>query len=468
MKRQWVMGVAAFAVLMMGSVAAPKNFIIIFTDDQGYGDLGCFGSPRVPTPNIDQMAKEGLKLTSFYTASSVCSPSRAALLTGRMPKRAGVPKVLFPRSQDGLPADEITIAELLKQKDYATALVGKWHLGHKKPYLPTNQGFDSYFGVPYSNDMSIAKELAIAPDIQFNSGWTRQRLESDWVQYQKDYKSMKDYVPLMRDEEVIEYPADQAHLTQRYTEEAVKFIKENREQPFFLYMAHTMPHTPFFVSEDFTDKTGHGLYCDSLAEIDWSVGQVIDAVKSNGLTDDTLILYTSDNGPAKGSRPSGSHSSDQSPSAGPLRGYKFETFEGGQRVGTVAWSPGMIAAGQESDEMASTLDLFPTLAGLAGAELPDGHVLDGYSLVDFLSGESAVSPRDTMYYYKANSTEIDGIRVGDWKYLITGSRGKPKPMLFNLKEDLGERNNLITQHPEKAEALKKAMMEFDASIAVSE
>jgi arylsulfatase A len=220
---------------MLGALqasAAPKNFIVILTDDQGYEDLGCFGSTRIKTPNIDQLAREGMKLTSFYTASSVCSPSRAALLTGRMPKRVGVPAVLFPWSETGLPEEEITIAEMLKTRGYATGMVGKWHLGHLKKYLPMKQGFDSWFGLPYSNDMSIAKELNLAEDLKLVNGWTIERLQADILQYQEDYKSMKNIMPLMQGEEVIEYPVDQSLLTKRYTEEAVRFIRENKDRPF--------------------------------------------------------------------------------------------------------------------------------------------------------------------------------------------------------------------------------------------
>ncbi|SMP42145.1 arylsulfatase A [Neorhodopirellula lusitana] len=466
--------IAAVLLLIAGPLqAAPMNVIIILTDDQGYEDLGCFGSTRIKTPNIDQMAAEGIKLTSFYTAASVCSPSRAALLTGRMPKRAGVPAVLFPYSQTGLPEDEITIAELLKTKDYATGIVGKWHLGHLPKYLPINQGFDSYFGLPYSNDMSIAKELAIASEPKLHRGWTMDQLNADVVQYQHDYKSMKNVMPLMRGQEVIEYPVDQSQLTKRYTEEAVQFIHQNRDHPFFLYLPHSMPHNPIHVSEAFDGVSGSGRYCDSIEEIDWSVGEIRKAVSKAGLDQHTFIVYCSDNGPANRRK------SLRGSSAGPLRGFKFDTFEGGQRVPAVLWAPSVIPPGSVSNEILSTLDLLPTIAHYVDVAMPRDRVFDGYDISDVLEGKSKKSPRHEMYFYKANSEMIDGIRAGDWKYLKEGDRRplKPtadqsanqptrtkEPMLFHLNQDLGERTNLHRKYPEKVEELKRKMKAFDATI----
>lgn len=453
--------------------AAPKNFIIILADDQGYEDLGCFGSTRIKTPNIDRLADEGMKLTSFYTASSVCSPSRAGLLTGRMPKRVGVPSVLFPFSQTGLPPEEITLAELLQTKGYATAIVGKWHLGHKKEFLPTHQGFDSFFGLPYSNDMSISKDLALSKNIKLNQGWTLDKVQADVAQYQTDYRSMKNTMPLMRGEEIVEYPVDQSQLTRRYTEEAVRFIHENKDQPFFLYLPHSMPHWPIFVSKPFENHSGNGLYSDCIEEIDWSVGEIRKALEATGNADDTFILYCSDNGPAnRALKPDSS-------SAGPLRGVKFDTFEGGHRVPAVLWAPGTIQAGAESDVITSTLDILPTIAHYTGIPLPADRVTDGYDLADLLAGASSVSPRNEMYYYAANSTKMDGVRVGDWKFLYEGSsfapvvnpgdkpqkrQGNVAPMLFNVKADMGEQTNLYSAHPEKVAELKKQMNLFDKGI----
>ncbi|WP_218939686.1 sulfatase family protein [Lutibacter citreus] len=462
-------------LIMMQANSQSKNFIVILTDDQGYEDLGCFGSKRMNTPNIDKLAKEGMKLTSFYTSSSVCSPSRASLLTGRMPKRVGVPAVLFPNSKTGLPETEITIAELLKSKGYKTAVIGKWHLGHLKQFLPTNQGFDYYFGLPYSNDMSIAKELQISKNIKLNNGYTLNKLKTDQQQTElnrKD-KSIKNIMPLMRNEEVVEYPVDQSQLTKRYTQEAVSFIKRNKKNPFFLYLPHTMPHHPLYVSKDFDGSSGNGVYTDAIQEVDWSVGQIVKTLKESGLDKETFILFCSDNGPAN------RYNNPEWASAGPLRGVKFDTFEGGQRVPAIVWAPGTIKPNTESDEITSTLDILPTIAHYTGIALPQNRIYDGYNLTDLFRGETIISPRKEVYFYTANRKTIEGIRVGDWKYLEKGSRfttlnnkgekptklvGDIKPMLFNLNKDVIERANVFDKYPEKVTELKRKMKEFDASI----
>lgn len=401
------------------SLAAPKNFVIILTDDQGYEDLSCFGSKRVQTPHIDQLAAEGMKLTSFYTASSVCTPSRASLLTGRIPKRAGLTNVLFPWSKNGLNPDEITIAELLKEQGYATAIVGKWHLGHEQRFLPANQGFDSFYGLPYSNDMWIAPEMKVAPDVVLKEGYTAEKIQLDMDEIVKmkgkPDGSLKGKMPLMRNTEIVEYPADQTTLTRRYTEEAIRFISSHNDQPFLLYLAHTFPHSPYYVSKAFEGASGNGTYCDTIYELDWSVGQVMAALKANGLQDDTLVIFCSDNGPAPAF-----YSKDPRGSAGPLSGVKFETMEGSQRVPAMVWAPGLIPAGTVSDEILSTLDLFPTIAHYAGAALPKDRVLDGYDLSAYLEGRASKSPRNEMYFYFSNSDKMDGVRVGDWKYLSQG------------------------------------------------
>ncbi|MDZ8118777.1 sulfatase family protein [Pontiella agarivorans] len=466
-----LMAVLVLSSLTLSVMAAPKNFVIILADDQGYEDLSCFGSKRIESPNIDQLAREGMRMTQFYTASSVCTPSRAGLLTGRMPKRAGVPRVLSPfRGSEGMPPSEITLAELLKEKGYTTGIIGKWHLGHMQKYLPLNQGFDSWFGLPYSNDMTIAAELKFSPNLKLNNGYTQEMLQNDLKLYLKKYQEYKGTMPLMRGHEVIEYPVDQTQLTKRYTEEAVQFIHENKEKPFFLYLAHSMPHRPIYTSEPFKGS-GADLYSDCIQEIDWSVGEVIKALKETGLDKETFVIYTSDNGPAGMGGP-------EAGSAGPLRGKKFQTFEGGLRVPTVIWAPGEVPAGMVCDEMVSTLDLFPTLAAYAGAALPKDRIYDGYDVRRLLSGETTKSPRHEIYYYEANLPDMDGIRVGDWKFLYKGDRDlskfrknmKPrnfKPMLFNLKDDPAERNNLYSAYPEKVEELKKQMDAFDATIQPS-
>lgn len=447
--------------------AAPRNVIVILTDDQGYEDLSCFGSARLKTPNIDRMAEEGIKLTSFYTASSVCTPSRAGLLTGRLPKRVGLPKVLFPYSDNGLSPDEITIAELLKEKGYATAIIGKWHLGYQAAFLPTRQGFDSYFGIPYSNNMTIAGKMKIAEDVVLTGGYSLDQLRADMDAVNRSkgkVKALSDLAPLMRGDEVVEYPADQATLTARYTEEAVAFIEANQEKPFFLYLAHSFPHTPLFAGKAFQGSSGHGIYPDVIQELDWSVGQVLRTLKEHGLEEDTLVIFCSDNGPAPGYGRG---------SAKPLSGTKFETLEGGQRVPAIVWAPGLIPSGSVRDEILSTLDLFPTIAHYTGCSVPGDREYDGYDISGVLEGRAPESPRSEMYFYTAGTTDIDGIRIGDWKYLNHGYKGaKSRDLtpdqigekLFNLREDIGETRNLIHVYPEKAKELKRKMKTFDGGI----
>ncbi|WP_158971771.1 sulfatase [Paraglaciecola sp. L3A3] len=445
-----------------------QNVVVIFSDDQGYEDLSSFGSKKADTPNIDQLAKEGMKLTSFYVASSVCTPSRAALLTGRMPVRAGAQHVVFSSAAiydgKGLPPQEITIAELLKQKNYATGLIGKWHLGHEKAYLPTAQGFDYFYGLPYSNDMSIASNMDIAEDIILNEGYTLEQLHDDANQIATEgmvaYKRLKRKVPLMRGNQVIEYPANQSTLTERYTKEAVSFIKENKQKPFFLYFAHTFPHLPIFTGEKFKGSSKGGAFYDAVQEIDWSVGEVMKALKEQGLDKNTLVIFTSDNGPnSKGS-------------AKPLRGSKFTTYEGGLRVPGIIWAPTEIEP-TVSDEIVSALDLFPTIANYAGIELPKDRIYDGVNISRFLRGEQKDSPRKEIFYYSANTSTLDGIRLGDWKFIYKGfnpsqqqkiSGQELNEKLYNIKLDAPEKHNLINKHPEKVKALKQHMQSFDMAL----
>lgn len=441
--------------------AAPKNFIVILTDDQGYGDLGCFGSTRIKTPNIDRMATEGIKLTSFYVAASICTPSRGALLTGRMPKRIGLARVGAPaRPEIGLSSNEVTIAMLLKKKKYTTAIIGKWHLGHTEEFLPTQHGFDSFWGIPYSNDMSISPGMKVAPNVVLNEGYTLDKLRADEKLIHS--KAVKGKVPLMLNKEISEYPADQTTLTQRYTERAVTFINENKEKPFFLYLAHAFPHRPIHVGKAFKGSSGHGDYCDSIQEIDWSVGQVLEAIEKNNLQKDTLVIFTSDNGQAGAEG-----------SAGPLRGRKTQTYEGGMRVPGIVWAPGTIPAGSVSDQMLSTLDILPTIAHYTDIALPDDRIYDGFDVSALLEGRTSKSPRNTLFFYSAASMDIDGIRLGDWKYLNRGykpeARQKPHESelcekLFNLRDDIGEKKNLFSAYPEKVEELKRQMHHFDASV----
>lgn len=436
----------------------PPNVVIIFTDDQGYQDIGCFGSPDIATPHLDQMAAEGMKFTDFYVAAPVCTPSRAALLTGKYPKRLGMAKgVLFPHSGGkGLAPEEITIAEHLKKRGYATACFGKWHLGHMDHVLPTAQGFDTYYGVPYSNDMWLAPELKPADDILLRDGITMAQMKAQGVK--KPKKEHRHLVPLMRDNRVVEYPADQATLTKRYAEESVKFIEQNKDKPFFIYMTPAMPHIPLFASEAFKGKSKAGLYGDTIEEIDWAVGQINAALKKHGLEDNTLVIFTSDNGPWLSF-------GDHGGRALPLRNGKGSTFEGGQRVPCIMKLPGTIPAGTTCSEMTGTLDLLPTIGSLAG--LPVEHAIDGADASDLLKGiEGAKAPRDFFLYYLMNG-KLTCIRMGDWKLIMDVpaigysqkvepkdyTKGDFEPELYNLREDIGETRNLYKQHPEIAAKL---------------
>ncbi|MGB7343829.1 MAG: sulfatase [Pirellulaceae bacterium] len=430
------------------------NFIIIFTDDQGYNDLGCFGSPTIKTPNIDRLAAEGRKYTSFYSACSVCSPSRAALLTGSYPKRVGMHRhVLFPKSDYGLNSTEYTIADHLKSQGYATACIGKWHLGHHPETLPRANGFDSYFGIPYSNDMNH-------PD---NQG--KPKLASDILWADQESCITKWQTPLFANEEIVELPVDQRTITRRYTDKAVEFITANKEQPFFIYLPHSMPHIPLYVPDDVYDSDPANAYKCVIEHIDAEVGRVSDTVRELGLAEKTYIIYTSDNGPWLQFKNHGG-------SADPLRDGKGTTFEGGQRVPCVMWGPGRIPEGTSTNAFTSTIDLLPTIAALSGKPLPDENKIDGFDISSTF--QSQESPRDEFVFYSAQGN-LEGIRVGDWKYLEIHPRQnakqkklpEPKVFLFNLADDLGEQTNLHEQKPGIVAALKSRMHEIDQEITAN-
>ncbi|MEE2826430.1 MAG: sulfatase [Planctomycetota bacterium] len=426
---------------------ATPNFIVIFCDDLGYGDLGCFGHPTIRTPHLDQMASEGQKWTEFYVAASVCTPSRAALQTGRYPIRNGMcsmkRRVLFPDSQGGLPPTEITLGRLLKQRGYATHAIGKWHLGHLPKYLPTRHGYDTYYGIPYSNDMD------------FVQGSTRNRFENP------DFRNFN--VPLIEGEAILERPADQNTITKRFTERACQLIRKQQDgQPFFIYLAHNLPHVPLFRSSEFADASRRGLYGDVIEEIDWSVGQILSTLRETGQDKETLVVFTSDNGPWKSFRQQGG-------SAGLLRDGKGSTWEGGMREPTLFWWPGKIQPGVVM-EMGSTLDLLPTFGQLAGAKLPADRTLDGFDLSPtLLEGQS--SPRDQMIYYHGD--EVFAVRKGMYKAHFqtktsyTGQREAKKhdpPLLFHLGHDPGEQHDLAKQHPEIIETLQALKRVHQASV----
>ena len=426
--------------LTRAAPAAPEgrpNVVLIFTDDQGYQDLGCFGSPKIKTPNLDSLAAEGRKFTSFYVASPVCTPSRAALLTGCYPKRVGLERgVLFPRSRTGLNPKEITLADLLRDRGYATTCIGKWHLGHLPPFLPARQGFDSYFGIPYSNDM-----MTQAPD-------------------------GKRGAVLMRDEKVIEHATDQRLLTERYTAEALKFIEANRDRPFFLYLPHSMPHTPLHVSDRFKGRSERGLYGDVIECIDWSTGEILKALEKHGLADKTLVIYTSDNGPWL---IRGKHGG----AALPLREGKGTTYEGGMREPCLMRWPGKIPAKTVCSELATTMDLLPTIAKLAGTKAPTDRVIDGKDIWPLMSGQpGAKTPHEAFFYY-SRAGQLSAVRSGKWKLHLKESlyyRRRKKPErpwtmeLYDLDADIGEKNNVFDRHGDVVKRLKALAKAFDKEI----
>lgn len=418
------------------------NFIVVYADDLGYADIGPFstnGGARHPrTPNLDRMAAEGIRLTNFYVAQAVCSASRVALLTGAYPNRVGIQGALNHTATYGINPTEMTIGEVLKQRGYATAIYGKWHLGHQKPFLPVHHGFDEYFGLPYSNDM-----------------WPRH----------PERKGFFPDLPLVEGDEVVKLDPDQSQLTTRYTERAVSFIERHRDTPFFLYVPHTMPHVPLFVSKKFKGKTAGGLYGDVIAELDWSVGQILDAVKRAKLDNDTLVIFTSDNGPWMSY---GNHAG----SPGPLRESKMTAFEGGVRVPFVARWPGRIPKATVGHLPAMMIDLLPTLARLAGAPVSTERIIDGRDLWPLLTNQrNAQAPHDALYFYWGQ--ELHAIRSGTWKLHLphpyqslelAGNDGKPgkyvrkeiELSLFDLETDAGETTNVADQNP----AVVKRLLEY--------
>jgi arylsulfatase A-like enzyme len=421
------------------------NFVILFADDLGYGDLSSYGHPTIRTPHLDQMANQGQKWTNFYVGESVCTPSRAALLTGRYPMRSGmasnVNRVLFPDSKNGLPASEITLAEQMKKAGYNTACIGKWHLGHKKEFLPTSNGFDYYYGIPYSNDMDN-----ITP-FRGPSGY----MEFWKSEARKDIKSFN--VPLMRNTDIIERPADQHTITKRYTEESIKFIKENKTKPFFLYLAYNLPHVPLFASKEFQGKSARGPYGDTVEEIDSSVGQILTALKESKLDDKTIVVFTSDNGPWL-------IMNDEGGSAGLLRNGKGSTWEGGMREPCIIWSPGNIKPAIITG-LGTTMDLYTTFTKMAGLEIPIDRIVDGVDLTDVLL-KGNESPRQDMFYYRGDL--LYAVRVGDYKaHFITQDAYGPDmsehnpPLLYNLNVDPSEKYDVAAANPDVIKKIKEVV-----------
>ncbi|MBC20984.1 MAG: arylsulfatase [Planctomycetaceae bacterium] len=424
------------------------NVIVIFCDDLGYGDLGCFGHPTIRTPNIDRMAREGQRWTQFYAAAPVCTPSRAGLQTGRYPVRSGMCgfgyRVLFPDSKGGLPQSEITIARMLKDAGYSTHAVGKWHLGHLPEFLPTSHGYDTYFGIPYSNDMDTSKN---APP---------------WKAQFADPKSEYWNVPLMRGESIIERPADQTTITERYTQETINLIRRKRKQPFFIYLAHNLPHVPLFVSKPFEDVSIRGLYGDVIEEIDASTGRILNALRDEGIAEDTLVVFTSDNGPWHMYRQQGG-------SAGLLRDAKGSTWEGGMREPTVFWWPGHIKPAVIM-EVGSTLDLLPTFAGICDARLPSDRTIDGINLKEVLLHGEGDGRRELVYYH---GDEVFALREGPFKAHFktkTEFVGQQDPvvhdppLLFNLQHDPAEKYDIASAHPKVVERLLARKRAHEAGV----
>ena len=453
-----IVPVIILAALSLVAKAADKpNFIIIFTDDQGYGDLGCFGSTKIKTPHIDRLAKEGRRFTNFMVASPVCTPSRAALLTGCYPKRIGMHQhVLFPSSTKGLNPTEHTIADHLKGQGYATACFGKWHLGHHPETLPQSNGFDTYFGIPYSNDMNHPDNKG-----KPKGGWAG--MDALWKDPESTLTKWK--TPLMENEKIVEIPVDQRTVTRRYTDKSIEFIKTNAkaDKPFFVYLPHSMPHIPLYVPEDVRDADPLNAYTNVIEHIDAEVGRIAKLLRELKLSDNTYLIFTTDNGPWLPFKHHGG-------SAGPLRDGKGSTFEGGQRVPCVMWAPGRIPAGTTCDQLCGTIDLLPTIASLTKTPLPSGKKIDGLDISKLLTTDEK-TPRNEFVYYTSRG-DIEGLRQGKHKLLVKGPRNKkrnPKAkaevMLFDLEADLGEKNNLAESKPEVVAKLKARMLELDAQIA---
>ncbi|MGB5481283.1 MAG: sulfatase [Eudoraea sp.] len=421
--------------------AAPPNIVLIFTDDQGYQDVGAYGADDILTPNLDQMASEGIMLSSFYAAQAVCSASRAGLLTGCYPNRIGIHNAFMPDSKIGLNASETTIAEMLKAKGYSTGIFGKWHLGDHPDFLPTKHGFDEYFGIPYSNDMW---PLHPQQGPVFNFG----------------------PLPLYENETIIDTLTNQSQLTTQITERSVNFINRNKDRPFFLYVPHPQPHVPLFVSEKFEGKSGRGLYGDVIMEIDWSVGQILNALKANDLDENTVVIFTSDNGPWLSY---GNHAG----SALPFREGKGTAWEGGHREPFIIRYPNGLKGGRNLDTPVMAIDILPTLAEITGSSLPD-RIIDGKSVWKLLSGDSKESPQEAYYfYYRVN--ELHGVRYDKWKLYFPhnyrtmegqqpGKDGLPGDYvyldlkeieLYDLSVDLSETTNVAGKYPEVVEKIKQ-------------
>jgi arylsulfatase A-like enzyme len=432
-----MMRMLLLALALAAAAAAQRpNFVVLFADDLGYGDLGVYGSPNIQTPNLDRMAAEGVKLTDFYSVSPVCTPSRAGLLTGRYPVRSGMVRVLFPREEVGLRESEITLAEALKAQGYATGMFGKWHLGDRPRHSPLRHGFDYRYGLPFSNDMT--------------------RPHTSWPEPLRLYEG----------DEVVEEGVDQTTLTKRYTEKAAAFLERHQDKPFFLYLPYAMPHWPWFASQGFHGKSVKGPYGDAVEEVDWSAGEILAALRRLGLEENTLVIFTSDNG-GSGRQGAGSN--------GTLRGFKGQTYEGGQREPFLARWPGKIPAGSLRTGLAAMVDLYPTLIGLAGGSSPSDRPMDGVDMWPMLSG-AGPSRRDTFHYWSHNwdsEPQLAAIREGRWKLHFADKLEWPQRTfepteLYDLNADPSERFDLSKQHPEVVRRLAEKAKRFHAGVELAE
>ena len=405
------------------------NVILINCDDLGYGDLGCYGSEANRTPTLDRMAAEGIRFTDFYSASSVCSPSRGALMTGCYPKRIGFQSfggqwVLFPGQEFGLHPDERSIASLLKERDYSTMCIGKWHCGDQREFFPTRHGFDHYYGLPYSNDMGrqAGREDAYPP------------------------------LPLLRDEEVLQEQPDQAALTERYVEQAVRFIRKNGDAPFFLYFAHMYVHLPLYAPDRFMRESNNGAYGAAVACVDWAAGVILNELEELGIDDNTVVIFTSDNG-SRG---------DHGGSNAPLRGHKGTSWEGGYRVPCIIRWPGTIEGGDVCGSFVSSIDLLPTICEITGASVPDDRIIDGRSMMPAISGDpDPYLVRDSFYYFYLG--ELEAVRSRNWKLAIR-RRGEEVSELYDLSTDIGETNNVYDDNPAMVSRLERKLDECRADI----
>ena len=449
--------------LMMGSTAcafaqSKPNIIFIMTDDQGYQDLGCYDSPLIKTPCIDRMADEGLRMTDYYVSASVSSASRAGIMTGRYNTHNGVEGVLWP-GEPGLPAEEVTIAEAMKANGYATACFGKWHLGDSEGHWPLDQGFDAYYGIPYSNDMFIGCSQKLSKNIVYREGFNEAKTlaaqqysgSHKWQQMLKS--DLKNLSPLMEQSEVVEYPCDQSTLTRRYFDKAINFIRNCGDQPFFVYLTPNMPHTPLAASEQFRGKSARGLYGDAVEEVDWNVGRLLDFIKQQGLDDNTLVVFTSDNGPWIDKGGDGG-------SALPLRDGKFSQYEGGVRTPCIVRWPGHVPAGVVSSSIFASIDWFPTFLDLVG-DKGDRSRLDGMSQQKMLANPSK-QIRDEYLYVRYG--KVHGVRKGDWVYLpktgLNNAKDDAAPELFNLNQDLEESQNIHNDNAKVVKRMKRLLQTY--------